>query len=89
MLDRIPAWSSSIWTRGTAVPTAVDIVTTMIRKRAEEDGDDRGMPAWAFAAVMVGAFAVVAVCALIGGWVGLTGIVVTAVALIVFAAARM
>lgn len=33
--------------------------------------------------------AIVAVCALIGGWVGLAGIVVTAVALIVFAGARM
>lgn len=71
------------------MPTALDIVTTMIRKRTQEDGDDRGMSAWAFSTIVVGAFAIVAVCALIGGWVGLSGIVVTAAALIVFAGARM
>lgn len=54
-----------------------------------EDSDDRGLSAWAFTALMLGAFAVVAACALLGGWVGLTGIVVTAVVLIGFAASRM
>ncbi|WP_406269245.1 hypothetical protein OHT93_15975 [Streptomyces sp. NBC_00191] len=47
------------------------------------------MSAWAFTALMLGAFAVVAACALLGGWAGLTGIVVTAVVLIGFAASRM
>ncbi|MGW5346174.1 hypothetical protein [Streptomyces sp. HUAS TT3] len=39
--------------------------------------------------LMPGAFAIVAACALPGGWAGLTGIVITAVILIGFAATRM
>ncbi|WP_406304546.1 hypothetical protein OHA61_22470 [Streptomyces sp. NBC_00885] len=58
-------------------------------KTHAEDSDDRGLSAWAFTALMLGAFAVVAACALLGGWAGLTGIVVTAVVLIGFAATRM
>ncbi|WP_405421626.1 hypothetical protein [Streptomyces erythrochromogenes] len=53
------------------------------------DSDDRGLSAWAFAALMLGAFIVVAVCALMGGWAGLIGIAVTAVLLISFAIARL
>jgi hypothetical protein len=73
------------------VPAALDIVTTVMRtkKTESEGGDDRGLSAWAFAALILGAFAIVAVCALVGGWAGLTGIVVTAVALIVLAVARL
>ncbi|WP_229334363.1 hypothetical protein [Streptomyces flavotricini] len=58
-------------------------------KAHAEDSDDRGLSARAFAALMLGAFAVVAACALLGGWAGLTGIVITAVILIGFAATRM
>ncbi|AYV33012.1 MULTISPECIES: hypothetical protein [Streptomyces] len=58
-------------------------------KTHAEDSDDRGLSAWAFAALMLGAFAIVAACALLGGWAGLTGIVITAVILIGFAATRM
>ncbi|MER7730046.1 hypothetical protein ABTX80_04095 [Streptomyces erythrochromogenes] len=54
-----------------------------------KDGDDRGLSAWAFAAMMLGTFAIVVACALLGGWAGLTGIVITAVILIGFAATRM
>ncbi|MCX5303066.1 hypothetical protein OG304_06315 [Streptomyces sp. NBC_00160] len=59
------------------------------KKTRATDSDDRGLSASAFAALMLGAFAVVAVCALVGGWAGLIGIVVTAVILIGFAAARL
>lgn len=63
-------------------------VNWMKKKRAA-DSDDRGLSARAFAALMLGAFIVVAVCALVGGWAGLVGIVVTAILLIGFAAARL
>lgn len=42
-----------------------------------------------FAALMLAAFIIVALCALLGGWPGLIGIVVTAVVLIGFAATRL
>ena len=72
-------------------PARLDTVRTVTRKTKThaEDSDDRGLSAWAFTALMLGAFAVVAACALLGGWAGLTGIVVTAVVLIGFAASRM
>lgn len=38
---------------------------------------------------MLGTFAVVTACALLGGWAGLTGIVITAVILVGFATTRM
>lgn len=60
-----------------------------IQKRRPEDSDGRGLSAWAFAALMLGAFTIVAVCALVGGWAGLAGIVVTAVILIAVAATRL
>ncbi|MFI1361219.1 hypothetical protein ACH4TV_47840 [Streptomyces sp. NPDC020898] len=60
-----------------------------MKKTQTTGSDDRGLSAWAFAALMLGAFTVVVVCALVGGWAGLIGIVVTAVVLIGFAAARL
>ncbi|MCY0962008.1 hypothetical protein [Streptomyces sp. H27-H5] len=60
------------------------------RNRAQDkDLDDRGWSAQAFAALLLAAFAVVAVCALIGGWPGLVGIAVTAIVLIGIAAYRL
>ncbi|MFE0631184.1 hypothetical protein ACFW3D_30035 [Streptomyces sp. NPDC058864] len=58
-------------------------------KREAANTDDRGLSPWAFAALMLGAFAIVAAFALLGGWPGLIGIVITAVALIGFVAARL
>ncbi|MFD5259132.1 hypothetical protein ACFWM5_40810 [Streptomyces bobili] len=51
--------------------------------------DDRGLPAWAFAGLMLAAFTIVAACALVGGSPGLLGIVATAVIAIAFAATRL
>ncbi|MFE1409268.1 hypothetical protein ACFW6F_00325 [Streptomyces sp. NPDC058746] len=59
------------------------------KARSGDSDDDRGLSVGAFAAIMLGAFLVVAACALVGGWVGLIGIVVTAVALIGFSATRL
>ncbi|MFJ8406364.1 hypothetical protein ACIQ9K_38795 [Streptomyces microflavus] len=50
---------------------------------------DRGLPPWAFAALMLGAFTIVAAFVLLGGWPGLIGIAITAVVLIGFAATRL
>lgn len=58
-------------------------------KTQAEDSDDRGLSVRAFTALMLGALAVVGALALLGGWAGLIGIVVTAVVLIGFAASRM
>ncbi|WP_405018067.1 hypothetical protein OHV05_14780 [Kitasatospora sp. NBC_00070] len=60
-----------------------------MRKTHAAENNDRGLSARAFAALMLGAFTVVAACALLGGWAGLIGIVVTVVALVAFAAARL
>ncbi|MEU7033522.1 hypothetical protein ABZ958_07535 [Streptomyces sp. NPDC046237] len=60
-----------------------------MKKTRPTDSDDRGLSAWKFAALMLAAFTIVAVCALLGGWAGLIGIVVTAVILIGFAATRL
>ncbi|MET7622022.1 hypothetical protein [Streptomyces sp. NPDC005408] len=62
---------------------------TWIKKKPTTDGDDRGLSAKAFAALLFGAFAVVAGCALVGGWAGLIGIAVTAVLLTTFGATRL
>lgn len=62
---------------------------TSIKKKRATDTDDRGLPAWKFGALMLGAFTSVAGCALVGGWVGLIGIAATAVVLIGFAASRL
>ncbi|MFJ7587496.1 hypothetical protein ACIQZO_08860 [Streptomyces sp. NPDC097617] len=62
---------------------------TELRKNRTQDSDDRGMSAWAFAALLLSAFVVVAACALIGGWFGLVGIAVTAILLTGFAAYRL
>lgn len=62
---------------------------TSIKKKPTAADSDRGLSAKAFAALMLGAFAVVAGCALAGGWAGLIGIAVTAVLLIAFAASRL
>ncbi|PCG81508.1 hypothetical protein CIB93_35020 [Streptomyces sp. WZ.A104] len=53
------------------------------------NGDYHGLSAWMFVALMLGGFVVVTVCALVGGWAGLIGIVVTAFILIALAAARL
>ncbi|MCX5275033.1 MULTISPECIES: hypothetical protein [Streptomyces] len=58
-------------------------------KTQAEDSDDRGLSVRAFTALMLGALAVVGALALLGGWAGLIGIVITAVVLIGFAASRM
>lgn len=47
------------------------------------------MPPWAFAALILGAFTIVAAFVLLGGWPGLIGIAITAVVLIGFAATRL
>ncbi|MFI5671213.1 hypothetical protein [Streptomyces sp. NPDC051704] len=61
----------------------------MKKTRAADSDDDRGLSVGVFAAIMLGAFLIVAACALVGGWVGLIGIVVTAVLLIGFSATRL
>ncbi|MDX6757933.1 MULTISPECIES: hypothetical protein [Streptomyces] len=61
----------------------------MKKARAADADCDRGLSVGAFAAIMLGAFLVVAACALVGGWVGLIGIVVTAVVLIGFSVTRL
>ncbi|MFD6973694.1 hypothetical protein [Streptomyces sp. NPDC059979] len=65
------------------------VTVIKLRKTKEQDSDDRGLSAWAFTALLLGAFAVVAACALVGGWPGLVGIAVTAVLLTCFAAYRL
>lgn len=65
------------------------ITVTKPQKDRAQDSDDPGLSAWAFAALLLAAFAAVAVCALIGGWPGLVGIAVTAIVLITFAAYRL
>ncbi|MFJ7591319.1 hypothetical protein ACIQZO_28885 [Streptomyces sp. NPDC097617] len=62
---------------------------TKPQKNPTQDIDDRGLSARAFAALLLSAFAVVTVCALIGGWPGLVGIAVTAILLTGFAAYRL
>ncbi|MET9883290.1 hypothetical protein ABZZ20_09040 [Streptomyces sp. NPDC006430] len=61
----------------------------MKKTRSADSDDDRGLSVGAFAAIMFGAFIVVAACALVGGWAGLIGIVVTAVVLIGWSATRL
>ncbi|WP_406110698.1 hypothetical protein OG698_47595 [Streptomyces sp. NBC_01003] len=58
-------------------------------KTQAQDNDDRGLSGWGFAALMLGAFVAVALFALLGGWPGLAGIVVTVVLLTGFAAHRL
>ncbi|AKL68303.1 hypothetical protein [Streptomyces sp. Mg1] len=76
-------------TTALAVVDTVSGVNWMKRTRAADTDHDRGLSAGAFAALMLGAFLIVATCALVGGWVGLIGIVVTAVVLIGFSVTRM
>ncbi|MFJ9139079.1 MULTISPECIES: hypothetical protein [unclassified Streptomyces] len=54
-----------------------------------QDNDDRGLSGWGFAALMLGAFVAVALFALLGGWSGLVGIVVTVALLTGFGARRL
>ncbi|MER8226484.1 hypothetical protein ABTZ58_39580 [Streptomyces sp. NPDC094143] len=58
-------------------------------KSKQAADSDRGLPPWTFAATMTGAFTVVALCALTGGWPGLIGIAVTATLLTAYAATRL
>jgi hypothetical protein len=60
-------------------------VTWIKNKPTAADGD-RGLSSRGFAALTLGAFAVVAGCALAGGWAGLIGIAVTAALLVTLAA---
>jgi hypothetical protein len=60
--------------------------TTWIKKRITAVNGERGLSSRGFAALTLGAFAVVAGCALAGGWAGLIGIAVTAALLIIVAA---
>lgn len=73
------------------MPTALATVSTVTstKKPGPTNGDDRGLSAWSFAVIMLAAFAVLAVCALVGGWAGLIGIVATAIILVGFAATRL
>ncbi len=64
-------------------------MVTWSKKRPAAVDDDRSLSVKALAALTLGAFAVVAGCALVGGWAGIIGIAVTAVLLIAFAAIRL
>lgn len=65
------------------------ITVTNPQKKQPQQIDGRGLSALAFAALLLAAFVVVAVCAVIGGWPGLAGIAVSAVLLAAFAAHRL
>ncbi|MFG2451700.1 hypothetical protein ACGFSG_20170 [Streptomyces sp. NPDC048512] len=58
-------------------------------KTPAHDNDTRGLSGRRFAALMLGAFAAVALFALLGGWSGLVGIVVTVALLTGFGARRL
>ncbi|WP_226962717.1 MULTISPECIES: hypothetical protein [unclassified Streptomyces] len=64
-------------------------MTRIKQTKTETGGDDRGLSAWAFGAILLAAFAVLTVGALVGGWAGLAVIVVALVALTVFAVTRL
>ncbi|MFB6613211.1 hypothetical protein ACFCV9_03110 [Streptomyces sp. NPDC056367] len=61
----------------------------MKKTPAADTDHDRGLSVGALVAIMLGAFLIVAACALVGGWVGLIGIVVTVVVLIGFSVTRL